>query len=297
MRGSVGLARKLHLSEVVVGATVIGFGTSLPELMVSVRAATTGFPNLILGNVVGSNTANVLLVGGAAAVIYPLLPDGAAVRRNVIVMVLSVVGFALLAAVNGLGQVGGAILLMAFIGIMGLTARSTLQAQRNADLSTPMEWVLGVPVRPITIALFIGFGIVALPLGAILLVDSAVLIAQSFNVSETVIGLTVLALGTSLPELTTAVLAALERRSDVAIGAIIGSNTFNILMIMGVAAALSPEPIPVSTRFMVFDVPVMVLSSALLAAFAWKGWKIGRITGALLVVSYVAYMGALFAFV
>ena len=293
VRGSVGLARKLQVPEFVVAATVVGFGTSLPELVVTIRAALTGYPNLILGNVVGSNTANVLLVGGASALIFPMLPDGNAVRRNIVIVALSIVGFAVMAATSGLGRVGGIILLSAFVGIMALTARSTLQAKKDADASTPLDWVLGLPARPFTIAVFIIFGIGSLPLGAALLVDSAVEIAQSFNVSETMIGLTVLAIGTSLPELTTTVLAAMERRSDVAIGAIIGSNTFNILTIMGVAAALSPEPIPVSSRFMAFDVPVMMLSSALLALYAWRGWEIGRMTGGLLLASYVAYLTAL----
>lgn len=282
------------MPEFVVAATVVGFGTSLPELVVSVRAALAGYPNLILGNVVGSNTANVLLVGGASALVYPMLPDGAAVRRNVLIMALSIIGFAVMAGMDALGQAGGAILLGAFVVIMAATARSTLREKKDSDPTTPLDWVLGLPARPFTIGLFIVFGVVTLPLGAGLLVDSAVEIAETFDVSETVIGLTVLAIGTSLPELTTTVLAALERRSDVAIGAIIGSNTFNILAIMGVAATMSAETIPVSARFMTFDVPVMMLSSAVLALYAWKGWKIGRTTGGLLLTSYIGYLTALF---
>lgn len=293
VRGSVGLARRLRVPEFVVAATVVGFGTSLPELVVSVRAAITGYPNLVLGNVVGSNTANVLLVGGASAVIYPLLPEGDAIRRNIVIMVLSIVGFAALAWVDGLGRLGGALLLAAFFVIMALTAQSTLQAKKDADTTTPLDWVLGLPSRMGTITLFILFGVVTLPLGAQLLVDSAVEIAESFNVSETVIGLTVLAIGTSLPELTTTVLAALERRADVAIGAIIGSNTFNILLIMGVAAVASPGPIPVSNRFLMFDVPVMMLSSAVLAAFAWQSRPVGRGAGVAMLVAYAGYLGAL----
>jgi len=293
VRGSVGLARKMQVPDFVVAATVVGFGTSLPELMVSIRAATTGYPNLILGNVVGSNTANVLLVGGASALIFPILPEGGAVRRNIVIMALAIIGFAILAALNGLGHFGGVALLGAFFAIMAATARSTLQARKDADSSTPLDWVLGMPTRPVTIAVCILFGILTLPLGAELLVESAVEIAQSFYVSETVIGLTVLAIGTSLPELTTAVLAALERRPDVAIGAIIGSNTFNVLAIMGVAAVLSAEPIPASSRFLAFDVPVMMLSSTLVAVYAWRGWPIGRATGGLLLLSYFAYLSVL----
>lgn len=293
VRGSVGLARKLQVPEFVVAATVVGFGTSLPELMVSIRAATTGYPNLILGNVVGSNTANVLLVGGASALVSPMLPEGGVARRNVVIMALAIVGFAILVGLDELGPLGGVILLGAFVTIMAATARSTLHARKDADPSTPLDWVLGMPTRPVTIAVSILFGIVTLPLGAELLVDSAVEIAQSFYVSETVIGLTVLAIGTSLPELTTAVLAARERRSDVAIGTIIGSNTFNVLAIMGVAATLSAEPIPASSRFLAFDVPVMMLSSTFMAVYAWRGWPIGRVTGGLLLLSYFLYLSAL----
>lgn len=293
VRGSVGLARRLQVPDFVVAATVVGFGTSLPELVVSIRAATSGYPNLILGNVVGSNTANVLLVGGASALIFPILPEVGPVRRNVVIMVLAIIGFAILAGLNGLGHFGGVALLLAFFAIMAATARSTLQARRKVDPSMPLDWVLGMPSRPVTIAVCILFGILTLPLGADLLVDSAVEIAQRFYVSETVIGLTVLAIGTSLPELTTAVLAALERRSDVAIGAIIGSNTFNVLAIMGAAAALSAEPIPVSSRFLAFDMPVMMISSAVLALHAWRGWPMGRMTGGLLLFSYCVYLSAL----
>lgn len=174
------------------------------------------------------------------------------------------------------------------------TARSTLRAQQSAGTSTPLDWVLGLPSRPATIGLFIVSGIIGLPLGARLLVGSAVEIAATFNIPEPVVGLTVLAIGTSLPELTTTVLAALEQRSDVAIGAIVGSNTFNILTIMGITAMLSPEPIPVSSRFLTLDLPVMMASSLVLAVFAWIARPIGRIPGALMLLAYVGYLGALY---
>lgn len=297
VRGAVGLARRLRVPPVVVAATVVGFGTSLPELVVSLRATVTGYPNLILGNVVGSNIANVLLVGGASALVFPLVHDDRALRRNVVIMSVALGGFSVLAALGQLGRIGGLILLGTFVAIMASTAGSTLREKKDADTSTPLDWVLGLPTRLSMIAMFILFGIVMLPLGAQLLVDSAVQIAETFDVSETVIGLTVLAIGTSLPELTTAVLAALERRSDVALGAIIGSNTFNVLAIMGVTASLSSDAIPVSSRFLMFDVPVMLGASGLLALFAWKARPLSRGGGIIMLLAYLAYLGTLYAVV
>lgn len=293
VRGAVGLARRLRIPAAVVAATVVGFGTSLPELVVSVQATVTGYPNLILGNVVGSNIANVLLVGGAAAAIFPLVYEDAAARRNAFIMIAASVGFAAVCAFGTLGRPVGAALLVAFGVIMATTAGSTLRAKANADTSTPLDWVLGLPHRPPTIGLFILAGLVMLPLGAQMLVRSAVDFAARFGIPETVVGLTVLAVGTSLPELTTTVLAALEKRSDVAVGAIVGSNIFNILTIMGVSALLSAEPIPVSVRFAAFDLPVMLISSAALAWFAWRARAIGRGAGIAMLSGYGVYLGIL----
>jgi len=296
VRGAVALARHLRVPPIVVAATVVGFGTSLPELVVSLRASLTGYPNLILGNVVGSNIANVLLVGGAAAVVFPLVREDDAVGRNAGIMVFSLVAFAALCTLGEIGPVAGAILLGTFLVIMVATARSTILAQREVDTSTPLDWVLGLPTSLGMIAGFILAGIVMLPLGAQLLVDSAVGIAERFGVSETFIGLTVLAIGTSLPELTTTVVAALERRTDVAIGTIIGSNTFNVLAIMGVTALLSPTPIEVSNRFLMIDVPVMIVTGVVLALFAWKGRPIGRGAGITMLLAYVVYLSTLYLF-
>ncbi len=297
VRGAVALARRLRVPPVVVAATVVGFGTSLPELVVSLRAAFTGYPNLILGNVVGSNIANVLLVGGASAVLVPLVGRDRAVRRNVIIMALASTAFAGLCVVGDMGRVAGGVLIGAFIVIMGSTAGTTLQERKDADTSTPLDWVLGLPTSLGMIGVFVLAGVVMLPLGAGLLVDSAVAIASRFEVSETVIGLTVLAIGTSLPELTTTVLAAREGRPDVAIGAIVGSNTFNVLAIMGVTATLSPAPIAVSNRFLVLDVPVMIATSLFFAWFAWSARPIGRTLGVVMLALYVAYLATLFAVV
>jgi cation:H+ antiporter len=297
VRGTVALARRLRVPPVVVAATVVGFGTSLPELVVSVRATLTGYPGLIIGNVVGSNIANVLLVGGVAAVVCPLVRENGAVRRNIVIMAGATAVFAAIVGIGEFGTGAGRLLLGAFIVIMAATARSTIRAQKEADTSTPLDWVLGLPTRLGMICIFLVAGIVMLPLGAELLVESAVAIASSFEVREEVVGLTVLAIGTSLPELTTTVLAALQRRSDVAIGAIIGSNTFNILAIMGVTASLSPTPIAVSGRLLLFDVPIMLVTTLGLVLFAWKPRPIGRGAGIAMLLAYVAYLGTLYLFV
>jgi cation:H+ antiporter len=294
VRGSVALARRWRVPPVVVAATVVGFGTSLPELVVSIQATITGYPNLILGNVVGSNIANVLLVGGASAIVCPLVGEDRAVRRNIIIMGCSLAGFAALCLYGDLHRVAGAILLGAFLVVMTSTARSTVKARQDSDTSTPLDWVLGLPSALPMIGAFIVAGVVMLPLGAQLLVESAVGIATAFQVPETVIGLTVLAIGTSLPELTATVLAAREGRPDVAIGTIIGSNTFNILAIMGVTATLSPIPILVSSRFLWLDVPVMLGASGFLALRAWRVRPVGRAAGATLVLAYVVYLGTLY---
>jgi cation:H+ antiporter len=292
VRGAVALARRLRVPPVVVAATVVGFGTSLPELVVSVGATLTGYPNLILGNVVGSNIANVLLVGGASAVIYPIAHDDRAVRRNVGFMVVSLLAFFAICATGAVSRGAGVGLLAAF-AVLVVVSTGFGFGERE-DTTTPLDWILGIPSRMGTIWLFIVAGVVMLPLGAQLLVDSAVAIAEDFQVPETVIGLTILAIGTSLPELTTTLLAALERRTDVAIGSIVGSNTFNVLAIMGVSGTLSGTPIPVSARFLWLDLPVMLVTSLGLAVLAWRVIPIGRRAGIAMLLAYVAYLGTLY---
>jgi cation:H+ antiporter len=216
--------------------------------------------------------------------------DHPAVRRNTVIMLGAATVFGLFALTGSIGRGAGIVLLVTFVVVMLSTARSTLQSRRLADPSTPLDWVLGLPSRLGMILAFIVGGSVMLPLGAERLVTSAVAIAANFQVPEAVIGLTVLAIGTSLPELTTVVLAAMERRSDVAIGAIIGSNTFNVLTIMGVTAALSAAPIEVSPRFLWLDIPVMLITSGVLAYFAWKVLPLRRRAGIAMLAAYATYL-------
>lgn len=287
VRGAVALARKLRVPPVVVALSVVAFGTSLPELMVSIRASISGYPNLILGNVVGSNTANVLLVGGAAAAVYPLRLRGEGIRRPGSLMLIASFAFAFMCLNGGVSRLEGLFLLG---GLTFGMISTFLTTKRVEDDTTPVEWVLGVPQELPTIAMFIIFGVTVLPLGADLLVEAAVEIAENFGVSETVVGLSIVAIGTSLPEVATSVLAALRRRPGMAIGTIIGSNSFNLLAIMGIAAVLSPSPVPVSRRFLVLDLPVMLSASVALVGAAWVGRVAGRGTGALLLAAYALYL-------
>ena len=276
----------------VVALSVVAFGTSLPELVVSVRAVLTGYPEIGIGNVVGSNIANALLVIGGPAIIHPLACTERTARRNSTIMVGISVLFVFLCLQGGLGRTGGVILLAIMAVLVWYTARTTV-AQREADQAPELEWVLGLPTKTRMIALFIVAGAIGLPLGARMLVDAAVVVATQLQISNAVVGLSIVALGTSLPEIATSVVATYQRQAGVAMGTAIGSNVFNILGIMGVAALVSPVPIAVPPSFFSLDLPVMVISALLLAFFVWRR-RLGRVAGIGLVLGYGAYIVALF---
>lgn len=294
VRGAVALARRFHVSPIVIALTVVAFGTSLPELVVVLEATLTGYPGLVLGNVVGSNIANVLLVTGAAAVVYPLTYGEHSVRRDSVFMIMATVVLIFLCW-NGVLSAGeGAILLLLLVAITALTAREAARAYREAELKAPMEWVLGLPSRMSMVLMFIVLGAAGLPLGAHLVVDASVEIANRLGVSETVIGLSVLAIGTSLPEMATTVMAAVQKRTEVAIGTVVGSNMFNILAIMGIAAVVAPSPISIPGGFFSLDFPVMLGTALVLSAFVWLKRPVGKVPGIAFLATYVAYIVFLF---
>lgn len=293
VRGAVALARKARVSPMVVALTVVAFGTSLPELVVVVKAALADYPGLVIGNVVGSNIANILLVGGAAAMVYPLACAAGSARRDSVIMILSTAVFIMMCSSGEIGPIAGAGLLAGLAIMMVIAARDATRQQREADDKTPLEWVLGLPDKVGTIALFIVVGAVGLPLGAGLVIESSVEIAEGLGISDAVVGLTILAFSTSLPELATTVMAAIRKKTEVAVGAIIGSNIFNILAIMGVGAVLSPSPIPVPDGFFTLDFPVMLGTAIVLAFFVWRGRSIGRVPGAVFAAGYIGYIVAI----
>lgn len=295
MRGAVALSRRAHVSPAVVAATVVALGTSLPELVVSVRAALTGYPGIALGNVVGSNVANVLLVAGVAATIRPAAGDDPPRRGDTVLMLVVSLVFVAVCLTAGLDRSTGAILLAGLLVVWGAALREAVRAQRSARTRTPLQWMVGLPNRTWLILLFLGAGVAGLPMGAELVVHSAVDIAEQFGVSDTVIGLTIVAVGTSLPELATAMVAAFQGRPGVALGTIVGSNLVNILGIMGAAALLSPVAIPIPTSFRFLDFPVMLGAALLITLYVWRGRPIGRTAGLLMLAAYSAYVVAVYS--
>ncbi|WP_299814074.1 calcium/sodium antiporter [uncultured Jannaschia sp.] len=281
VKGAVNLALRLGIPALVVSLTVVAFGTSAPELLVSVQAMLGGAPGLALGNVVGSNTANVLLVLGIPALIAAMRTGGCDVRRDYLLMMAATVLFIALCLTGTLRWWHGVILLSA----LAITLVVTFRSSRGEDVQ-----VEGVePGLPGTrLAIYLGLGLVGLPLGANLLVSGATEIARTFGVSETVIGLTLVAVGTSLPELATTVMAAIRRHADVALGNVIGSNLFNLLAIMGIAVLFGP--VPINGTFLTVDLPVMLGASLLLVPVVFFGRDITRIGGAALTTLYAAYL-------
>jgi cation:H+ antiporter len=293
VRGAVALARRFRVPETIVALTIVGLGTSLPELVVSVRAALEGHPGIALGNVVGSNIANVLLVGGLAAAFRPLRPgDRNVARSGVAMLVISLIFVGMCVQGGGLTRVDGSLLLGLLVVGLIVQLYDTLRAQ-HLGAAPAIDWVLGFPSHLPVIVLFIGAGLVMLPIGAGLLVDAAVDIAGRLGISETLIGLTVVAVGTSLPELATTVLAARRKRTGLVVGTIVGSNNFNILAIMGAATLASRGPVPIPGRFLVLDLPVMVVVSLVLVSFSWRRRLIRQGIGMTMVAAYALYVGAL----
>lgn len=297
VRGAVALSLRLGVPAAIVGLTVVAFGTSAPELLVSVQAVLAGVPALALGNVVGSNIANVLLVLGVPALIAAVPVVRAEAGHDTVVMMLATLLFVGLALLGPIGW-PQALVLLAGLGLMLGDAvrrgRAARRDARDAGASAAVEGVDPALAHTTTrgqVALWIGLGLVGLPLGAALLVEGSVGIARSLGVTEAVIGLTLVAVGTSLPELATTVMAALRREAGVAMGNVLGSNIFNLLGIIGVAGLVGPLPVP--PEMLARDLWVMLGTAALLGLFVVTGRSIGRWAGLGLVLAYGTYLAAL----
>jgi cation:H+ antiporter len=292
VKGAVNLSLRLGIPALIVSLTVVAFGTSAPELLISIKSVLDGVPGLALGNVVGSNTANVLLILGVPALLFGLAA-GSDTRRSYLFMIGGSLLFTVLAFTGPFTWISGLVLL-AVLGAILFDAARSAQAHRKAANGAPVpeeEEALeeADPDMPWwKISLYLALGLVGLPLGADLLVDSSVAIAQAYGVSDTVIGLTLVAIGTSLPELATTVMAALRRHADVALGNVIGSDMFNLLAIIGIAALVGP--IPVDPAILRFDIWVMLAASLALAPFVFLSWPMGRLVGVIFTALYVAYL-------
>lgn len=293
----MGLADRANVSPIVVALTVVALGTSLPELVVSVHAVFAEHQGIVVGNVVGSNIANVFLVAGVSAIIFPLAYPGEPVRRDSSTMIAASIFFTILCLREALTALAGLVLLGGLVLFLIPTIKEVAEAQRNSGARSPSVWVLGLPTQRRYISLFIVVGIIGLPVGAHYVVEGTVRIATELGVSEAVIGLSVVAFATSLPELATTAMAAFRRETEVAVGTIIGSNIFNILAIMGVASLVSSRPIGVPSSFPYLDLPVMLVAAFAIAGFAYLKKPIRRRAGIVFTTLYVAYIAAMFLLV
>ncbi len=289
VRGAVNLSLRLGVPALIVSLTIVAFGTSAPELLIAISAVLDNAPDIAMGNVVGSNTANVLLVLGVPALFSGLHTSECDTRKNYIMMLGASVLFIALAFLGEFTLWSGVLLLMVLAVVLALAAREANQHRKcgqDADLEGMEDADPSMPYWRIGIFLFLG--LIGLPLGADLLVDNATIIARTYGISETIIGLTLVAIGTSLPELATTVMAAIRRQADVALGNVIGSNMFNLLAIIGITTFVGE--IPVAPEFLRFDLWVMLAASLVLVPFVFLKRDINRVWGAALSGLYVTYL-------
>jgi cation:H+ antiporter len=288
VRGASQLATDFGISPLVVGLTVVAFGTSTPELAVSVLSAHSGQAGIALGNVVGSNICNVLLILGLSALVAPLVVSRQVVRLEVPIMIGISLLLTFFALDGAIGRWEGGLL---FAGIIVYTVWTVRRSWRELREQVPPEVAPptgGRSGRGAQILQILG-GLVLLGIGSKWLVDGAVSVATFFGVSDLVIGLTVVAVGTSLPELATSVLASLRGQRDIAVGNVVGSNIFNILSVLGLTAALAPEGVPVPQSALTFDLPVMLAVAVACLPIFLTGHRIARWEGGLFFVYYLAY--------
>ena len=286
VRGAVNFSLKIKIPAFIVSLTVVALGTSAPELLVAIRAILDNSPGIALGNVVGSNIANVFLVLGIPALIAGINTRECNTRKNYVFMMIATVIFLSVAFIGNFSLPQGILFLILLALFLLITARDTLKMQNktsnleveNAD-PTLVFW---------KIILFLSLGFIGLPIGADILVKNASFIAKSYGLSDEVIGLTLVALGTSLPELATTLMAALRKQADVALGNVIGSNIFNLFAIVGITTMFGD--IPIAPSFFNFDFWIMFGAGIVLFPFVYMRVNINRLWGAFLTLTYAAYL-------
>ena len=278
--GASALARRMNVSEIIIGLTIVAAGTSAPELFVSLVSALKGTPDMAIGNVVGSNTMNAMLIVGCAAVVAPMSISRNTVRKDIPFAVVASVLLPLLAIDSAIGRIDGIILLAGFAAFMYYTLSQAKAGETAPSDETKMQ-------NPWLSVFFVVLGLALLVIGSNIFVDSASRVAYALGLSEAVVGLTIVAGGTSLPELATSVVAARKGQSAIAIGNVIGSNVFNILMILGLTATISPMQIQGITHI---DLLMMLGSIVMVWLFSRTKYTVERWEGALLAVIYIAYV-------
>jgi cation:H+ antiporter len=291
VRGASRLAAVLGISPLVIGLTVVAFGTSSPELAVSVKSALTGQASIALGNIIGSNIFNVLFILGMSALIVPLVVSQQLVRLDVPLMIALSFLVLLLALDGSFGPVDGTLLVAGLVTYIWVLIRLSRKETASARRGPVEEAANANPegagwIRNIT---FVIIGLALLVLGSRWLVDGAVSFARHLGVSELIVGLTIVAAGTSLPEVVTSIIAALRGERDIAVGNVVGSNIFNILAVLGITSIVAPEGIPVSSAVIGFDLPVMIAVALACLPIFFTGGTISRKEGVLLLAYYLAY--------
>jgi len=301
VRSAVGLARRLGVPPLLIGLTIVALGTSAPELMVAVEASLKGVPDIVTGGVIGSSIANILLVLGASALITPIAAQMRMINRDGLFLIgvsAFIAGLALTGSITllaGIGMICAYVLYVAYSYWSERLVITPVEATHKdaASHTDDDEDMTGIPKRYFTIIPMLCLGLGGVLWGAELLVDAATEIARAFGVSEAVIGLTIVAVGTSLPELAASIIAALRGRPEITLGNVVGSNITNILLVLGVSGSISP--VPIAPQIASFDVWVMLAATVVLVPVLVSGQRLSRVEAALFLACYAIYTTALYA--
>lgn len=292
VNGGVALARRFRISPLVIGMTIVAFGTSAPELLVSMTSSIKGNAGIAMGNVIGSNIANIGLILGLTAMLCPIPTQNRKVSANGLVMILASLLALVFSLNNGLSRIEGLIL---FAGIILFTVISIRLGRTKQDATQPDAEPQGKEMSVLVALLLIALSCAMLAFGADFMVDGATHIAKAIGVSDKVIGLTIVALGTSLPELAASVAAALKKEMDISIGNIIGSNIFNLMCVLGVSASIRPIPFDYMQYRMDFVIMMAFSAGLIILIQPWKAQgRLGRISGIIMFAAYAIYAWSLF---
>lgn len=287
VEGSASVARKLRIPSLIIGMTIVAMGTSLPECSVSIIASINGSNSLSISNAVGSNIFNLMVVCGVCSLFLPLVVSKETLKRDFPISILCAVFLFIFGFTSmTLGRTEGIVLLVLFAAFLFVMVRNAMKSRADSSKSQEGKENKEEDISGVKCAIFIVGGILAIKFGGDFVVDGATTIARSIGITETVIGLTVVALGTSLPELVTSIVAARKKEMDMAVGNVIGSNIFNILIVLGIAATISP--IRFLTENMI-DVIVLIVFSIIVWLFVWTKKQLDKKEGIIMLIMYVAY--------